>query len=220
MRHHAVFGPIRRFQVPAQDCVWVTAGPQLGSHVANVGPRGENRVMGWLADRSPSGPDGWSAAGWSAFALLLAGLLGALALPGTRPQRFTAFDPSDFLRVQWLVLATLLVYPVYLAARSHWLAALPLVVIVSAESWYVVNTGLDALHEVDLAAPVSDGLLYALVTSQTALLAWAGLLGGWQSFRRRRWLRRMRRLVPELAAPGHAGTQSSIAGPDGRFSTG
>jgi hypothetical protein len=161
--------------------------------------------------RLPSSSDGWAAVGWSVLALLAAGVLGALALPGTTPRPFTAFTSTDFLRAEWLVLATLLAYPIYRAARAHWLAALPVAAIVSAENWYVVDTGLDALHTLELAAPASDAMLDGLVAGQAVLFTAVAMVGGWQSIERGRWLRRMRRLMPELADAAAVGAGTTAA---------
>jgi hypothetical protein len=187
----------------------------------NVGIRRDNQYVARSAQRrTTSSSDGWRAVGWSTVALLAAGALGALALPSTSPTPFTTFERSDFVRPEWLVLATLLAYPVYLAARSHWIVAAPLVAILAAENWYVVDTALDSLHQVGLTAPTRDALLVGFVALQAALFAATAVVGGWRCLERSRWLRRMRRLVPELADANVVGSDASTAGHGGSFSTG
>jgi hypothetical protein len=145
----------------------------------------------------PSTYDGWVALGWSALALVGAGILGALALPGTTPAPFTDYTRGDFLRPEWLVLATLLAWPVFCAARASWWVAVPVVATLSAQSWYVADTAVDSLRQAGIGAGSSGWYLVAI--GQVVVFVAVGLVGAWRCVVRRRWLRRMRRLVPELA---------------------
>ena len=155
--------------------------------------------MAWAVQRrQPSTFDGWVALGWSFGVLVGAGILGTLALPGTVPHPYDEFSPGDFLHPEWLVLATLLAYPVYLASRASWLVAVPVVVIVSAQSWYVVDTALESMDRAGVTGS-SDVLWYALVVVQIAAFVVAGTAGLLRCVSRRRWTRQMRRMVPELA---------------------
>jgi hypothetical protein len=164
-----------------------------------VGAWIENHDMAWAVQRrEPSTFDGWVALGWSFAVLVGAGILGTLALPGTVPHAYDEFSRGDFLRPEWLVLATLLAYPVYLASRANWFVAVPVVAIVSAQSWYVVDTALESMHQAGVAGS-SDVVWYALVVGQIAVFVVAGSVGLWRCLSRRRWTRQMRRLVPELA---------------------
>lgn len=164
-----------------------------------VGAGTDNLLMAWAAQRrQPSAFDGLAALGWSFVALLGAGILGTLALPGTVPSPYDEFSRGDFLRPEWLVLATLLAYPVYVAAKASWLVAVPVVVIVSAQSWYVVDTALDSMREAGVAGSI-DVALYALVVGQITVFVVAATVGLSRCLSRRRWTRQMRRLVPELA---------------------
>jgi hypothetical protein len=147
--------------------------------------------------RQPSVLDGWVALGWGGLALLGAGILGALSVPETTPSPFTDYARGDFLRPEWLVLATLLAWPVFWASRASWLVALPVVAIMSAESWYVVDTAFDAMHQAGIGGSSAGWFLFAAV--QAGIFAAAGIAGACHCVARRRWTRRMRRLVPELA---------------------
>lgn len=169
--------------------------------------------MSWIAHRrGPSLYEGWAALGWSFTALVGAGLLGALALPGTSPTPFGHYTRADFLKPEWLVLATLLAYPVYLASRSSWWVAVPVAAILSAQSWCVVDSAVDAMRLAGVAGSADAGW-YALAAAQVGVYAVAAAAGCAACLGRRRWLRRMRALAPELAASAEEPVEQAPAWP-------
>jgi hypothetical protein len=177
--------------------------------------------MAWPPQRrQPSTGDGWVALGWSLGALLAAGVLATLASPGTTPEPYTLFAPRDFIRPEWLVLATFIAFPLFLASRERWWVAIPVFTLLSAESWYVVDSAVGSLHQVGLTSPGRDIALYVLLGCQVAVFAAAAWVGARQSLVRRRWLRQMRRVVPDLAQFDAPNDPARPAWSEGFFSTG
>jgi hypothetical protein len=151
--------------------------------------------MSWRdADAPPPEPDGWRSLGWSCAALGCAGILSAVALPGTEPTAYGHHVASDFFRPQWWVLASLAAYPLFLAARSSWRVAVPLTAIIVAQMFYIVHTAVAAMAAANIATD-ADRLWFVAWAVQSLALAGAGAAGARISLRDRRRERRMRRAV-------------------------
>ena len=155
--------------------------------------------MSWRdEDSPPPGPDGWRTLGWSCAALLCAGLLSALALPGTTPTPFGDFTSGDFFRPQWWVLSSFAAYPLFFASRSSWRVAVPLVAVVVAQLGYIVNRAVSDMSIAGLAGG-PERLWYAAWAVQSLVMIVAAGAGARMSLRARHWERRMRRAVGQAA---------------------
>jgi hypothetical protein len=152
--------------------------------------------MRWLEGQHHESEDPvtWVPLGWSLSVIFGAVAAAAMALPALPGYADGAVTSRTFFHPEWLVLATLLVLPVYRAARASWQAALLVVPVASVEVVYVADSAVKSLHEVGLTNPLYPGW-YAVAFAQTALFVIVGATGARRCLADRRWVRNMRKLV-------------------------
>lgn len=144
----------------------------------------------------PDDISGWIGLGWFAGVALCSAVVVALALP---PESFVdqSSSVSQVVRLDWLVFATFLVWPIRRCAQHSVWCGVAAVLVASSQSFYVVNVGLERLADAQI--PVTAGAAWYLVPGfQVCCYAGFGISGA-----RRRWKdRQWRRLVAGLMGEG------------------
>ncbi|MBA2774519.1 MAG: hypothetical protein H0U36_10825 [Nocardioidaceae bacterium] len=135
----------------------------------------------------PDDVSGWIGLGWFAAVAMCWAVVVALALP---PESFVnqSSPISQVVRLEWLVLATFLVWPIRRCAQhSIWWGAAALVV-ASSQSFYVVSVGLERLADAQI--PVTAGAAwYLLAAFQVCCYTGFWISGARQRWKDRRWQR-------------------------------
>lgn len=135
----------------------------------------------------PDDLSGWIGVGWFAGVAFCSAIVVALALP---PESFVdqSSPVSQLVRLDWLLLATFLVWPIRRCAQHSVWWGVSAVVAASCQSFYVVNVGLDRLADAEI--PVAAGAAwYLLPILQLCFYAGFGISGARQRWRDRRWQR-------------------------------
>lgn len=147
-------------------------------------------------------PATWMPLVWSLVVVSGAAFAAALALPTLPGYANSPSTARAIFHPEWLVVSTLLVFPLYRAARSSWRAALLAVPVACAHAVYVAVTAVDALHKAGLTSGLFAGW-YAVAFAQVALFVTVGVVGARRDVIDRKWVRTMRR-VAALPAPDRA----------------
>lgn len=143
------------------------------------------------------------------FGAVLAATLALPALPEYADEPVTA---RDLFHAEWLITATLLVLPLYRAARLSWPVALALVPIASVHVLYIVDSAVDTSRQAGLADGVSPGW-YAVAFVQAGVFTIVGAMAGFRNLADRRWVRRMRSMTAVSApSPGPATPPAYLPG--------
>jgi hypothetical protein len=165
-------------------------------------------MRGLEEDRSEfDGPASWMPMVWT-LAVVLGGVFAAtLALPALPEYVAGPVTSRTFFHPEWLVLATLLVLPLYRTARSSWRAALLAVPIACVQVLYVADAAVRSLHQAGLATPLFAGW-YVVAAAQAALFLVVGTVGARRDLADRRWVKTMRKMTA-LPAPNRRPARSS-----------
>lgn len=145
-------------------------------------------------------PVTWMPLVWTLVVILGAVFAAGLALPPTPGYVQGAITVGDIFRPEWLVLATLLVLPVYRVARSSWRAALFVVPVACVHVLYVADTAVTSLHKAGFTSGLLTGW-YVVAFAQAALFATVGLVGVRRGLIEGRWARMMKRMIALEAPP-------------------
>lgn len=151
---------------------------------------------------------------WTLIVILGAVFAAGLALPGLPGYvEGPTTTARDIFHPEWLVVATLLVLPVYRAATSSWRAALLVVPVACVQVLYIADTAVTSLHKVGLTSGLFDGW-YAVALAQVTLFATVGVVGARRNLIDGRWARTMKRVMA-LPAPDrpHRNNPPKPAGP-------
>lgn len=170
--------------------------------------------MRWLEGQPHDSDDAgtWMPFVWTLVVVLCAVTAATLALPTFPPYVAGPITARSAFRPEWLVLATLLVLPVYRGSRISWRTSLLVVPIASIEALYVADTAVDQLQRAGFTGG-SYSAWYAVAFAQVALFAGAGAVGAWRDIADRRWARMMRK-VTALPAPPRLGFGHPSGDPD------
>lgn len=144
-------------------------------------------------------PVTWMPMVWTLTVVIGAVVAATLALPQTAPYVDGPLTARMLFHPEWLVVATLLVVPIYRASRISWRAALLVVPITCAQVLYVADVAVSSLHAAGLSNPLYPGW-YAVAFAQAALFFAVGTVGAARNVKDRRWVSRMRKLTA-LPAP-------------------
>jgi hypothetical protein len=154
----------------------------------------------------PEDPGTWMPLVWSLVVVVSAVTLATLALPSLPEYVQGRVTPRSVFHPEWLVLATLLVVPVYRGSQISWRSALIVVPISCIYALYVADTAVDTLQTVGFTSGWYSAW-YAVACAQVALFLGAGAVGAWRDITRRRWVRMMRQ-VTALPAPPRVGPRN------------
>ncbi|MBA2698723.1 MAG: hypothetical protein H0U61_08120 [Nocardioidaceae bacterium] len=146
---------------------------------------------------TPEDASGWLGLVWFLGVALCSAAVVALALP---PVSF--LDESSrvgqVVHLDWLILATFLVWPVRRCAQHSIWWGVAAVVVVSSQSFYVVGTGLDRLADAQI--PVTAGAAWYLISVfQACCFAGFGLSGARLRWKERRWQRLIANLMRDTS---------------------
>jgi hypothetical protein len=152
--------------------------------------------MRWLEGEHHESDDpvSWVPMVWTltvVFGGVFAATLALPALPGYADGPVTS---RAFFHPEWLVAASLLVLPLYRAARSSWRAALLVVPVASVQVLYIADAAVRSLHQAGLDNRLFVGW-YAVALAQIAVFLTVGVVGARRDLVGRRWVKMMRRVT-------------------------
>jgi hypothetical protein len=169
--------------------------------------------MRWLEGEHHESDDPvtWVPMLWT-LTVVLGGVFAAtLALPALPGYADGPLTSREYFHPEWLVTASLLVLPLYRAARSSWRAALLVVPIASVQVLYIADTAVRSLHQAGLANPLFVGW-YAVAFAQIAAFVTVGVIGAKRDLVDRRWVKMMKR-VTALPPPDRRNTNRPTNSP-------
>jgi hypothetical protein len=176
--------------------------------------------MRWLEGQhhESEDPSTWMPLVWSLLVVVSAVTAATLALPALPEFVNGPITARSVFRPEWLVLATLLVLPVYRGSRISWKTALFVVPIACIHALYVADAGVDSLQQAGFTSGWYSAW-YGVAFAQVALFVGAGALGAARNISQRRWVRMMRKVTalptPRSSAPGSS-AEEWRAKPPGR----
>lgn len=152
--------------------------------------------MRWLEGqhRESEYPVGWLPLLWTLVVVAGAVTAATLALPSLPQSVVGPVTARALFHPEWLVVATLLVFPVYRAARHSWRTALLVVPVACVQVLYVADTAVDTLQQAGLASAWYDAW-YAVAIAQATMFLAVGVVGAARDVRDRRWVRTMHKLT-------------------------
>jgi hypothetical protein len=145
----------------------------------------------------------------SGTSVVLVGLFAAASLALPTPSEYATgpLAAGDVFRPEWLIAATLLVVPLYHAARRSWQIGLIFGIIAVLQVLYITSAGVHALHSAGLRSGAYS-LWYVVAVVQMVALAVPCTVGTVRNFRDRRWSRMMGRAFALPAPPRRSRTSS------------
>jgi hypothetical protein len=152
--------------------------------------------MGWLAGQhhESEDPAGWRPLLWTTVVIMGAVTAATMALPSLPQTVSGQVTVRALFHPEWLVVATMLVFPVHRAVRHSWRTALLVVPVACVQVLYVADTAVDTLQQAGFASAWYDAW-YAVAILQAALFLAVGVAGAARDVRDRRWVRTMHKLT-------------------------
>jgi hypothetical protein len=190
-----------------QIAVWSRLGHDLGCGSKNVGGRDENLCM--LPHRGSQArvdrrtqhtePSSWAPVGWFTLVVVTTSVTWALCLPQLEPYPSVVPAPGQVFHLEWFLMATVLGYVIWHAARSSWLVGVASTLLASVQMLGIADDGAGRLQQVGMVSAETD-MLFLIAGLQVLLFVAAGAIGIRHSLANRRFVKLNRRLAA-LDAP-------------------